>query len=1147
MAGSTNFVSQLGRGPAFLLLGQNYLRLEAGSDPLLREIGRKLDRDPAPTSYLDLLGEEIPMTREAWLAWLDERCRRIVPPRWLEIVAEYAWSGFYTTAIDSVWPRVLRRPWRELQPLFEEKFRPSDPRNRRVLHCTHLYGSVNRVEDHERPPTSRFEWSRRSQIATALARRLPELVTPVGTLVIEGYAGDGDFFPPEQLMPVLADFGPSQVHFFSVTEQLAQEPYVAELVRAGNVVLHQESLADVLGKASREGTLQLGPRDERDRHAHRIELAEGTLEVPRELWNRVARSAIVVDDTVLAQPPALSPDARYMAFRDFLSTAEGEPNWAAFTRGFAFRRQFEEDLEELVRQRLGRQGQDEEPVIVHGQTGSGKTVALGVLAYNLRRERVAPVLFIDRRSQRPVPADVDAFCRWCEDGGASTTLIVWDGMVDPDEYAQFLRYLTSRGRRVVLVGSTYRQTGELSTFPNLVLAPGDLSSEEASAFRSFLEDVDESLGEIAEAMTALEDDTFLVALYRLLPSTRSAVRHGVTREMEYAEAALARRAGEGDEMYVPTTALGAALVAAGLVDQGGLSSEPTRVVEGERIDDFMDLTNLVMVPGRFGLHVPLELLLRALGHGGYANFLSLLEGVDIVRWFEDSAGNIELGPRGALEARLLVQSRLGGAPAEIAYVRRLLLEVTESRVVPGANREAAFAADLLQAFGPRSPERGYFSAYFRELADALRQLRDERGIENPGLMLAEANLRREWATDYLDRPFADVDAAEEALQEALEILHEALLAIPPGSDRDRRLRANLLVERAATLGVQCYRLLEQGSPDRAIRLFDDLRTTVLEARQENPGSYYPIDVLAWVTRDMLKSEGLSEVERAEAIADMLYAFGTAEIQDFDYEQIERFHRRRMELGLLISDVELSDDAFNRLKEQGSTAGFYLRALTIAGRPIEAATPTSEERRRACEAVEYLEEQRRELVDDPRALTLLLQLWWVCRTGERLFESDRFAPSLEEPDWRTLLHLVRQVEATGRATRAIDLAYLRGLCLFHLNILGEAFAVFRDEVERASYAIRSRRRLIRAYVASNPDGSPRVFHGTIQWLSSDGRKGEVYVEELRRAVPIQTREFNLGDAERGRSLGDFHIAFNYLGPIAEPIHFYRASRRRGRGE
>lgn len=115
----------------------------------------------------------------------------------------------------------------------------------------------------------------------------------------------------------------------------------------------------------------------------------------------------------------------------------------------------------------------------------------------------------------------------------------------------------------------------------------------------------------------------------------------------------------------------------------------------------------------------------------------------------------------------------------------------------------------------------------------------------------------------------------------------------------------------------------------------------------------------------------------------------------------------------------------------------------------------------------------------------------------------------------------------------------------LNILGEAFTVFREEVERASYAIRSRRRLVRAYVASNPAGTPRIYHGTIQALTADERKGEVFVEEIRRRVQFLTHEFDLAHPERGLSLGEFHVAFNYLGPIAEPVHSYRASRRRGR--
>ena len=45
---------------------------------------------------------------------------------------------------------------------------------------------------------------------------------------------------------------------------------------------------------------------------------------------------------------------------------------------------------------------------------------------------------------------------------------------------------------------------------------------------------------------------------------------------------------------------------------------------------------------------------------------------------------------------------------------------------------------------------------------------------------------------------------------------------------------------------------------------------------------------------MLEQGGLDELESAEAVTDVLYAFGTAEIDDFDFEQVERFQRRRLE-------------------------------------------------------------------------------------------------------------------------------------------------------------------------------------------------------------------------------------------------------------
>jgi len=1143
MSSKTDVAQRLARGPAFLMLGQRYLALETGTDPLLREVSRKLQQDPPFSSYTTVLDARIPMGREAWVAWLDDRCRRIAGPEWLDRVAEYPWSGFFTSAIDSVWPNVMRRPWRELQPLFEEKFRPADPRNRNVLHCTYLFGSVNRTEEGERPPVTRFEWSRRSQVAVGLARRLPELVTPLGTLIIEGYNGANDWMPPEQLMPILADFGPGQVHIFSADKELEQNPYVMEVVSSGRVILHEEPLAKILGDAASVGTIQLGQSTYRDYRSHQIDLEGATLVVPSQLWNRVSRTAIVIDDLVLADPPPLSADATYIAFRNFLSTADGEPNWSGFARGFAFRRDFEYELERIVDRRLETRGQNDEPIILHGQTGSGKTVALGALAHRMRRRKQCPVLYIDRRSQKPVPGDLDVFCRWCEDAGAAVTLILWDGMIDPEEYAQVLRYLTSRGRQVVLVGTSYRQSAES---PNLVLAPGELAPDELSRFIEFLERVEPSLKDLTPTLSKFDDGTFLVALYRLLPPTRSAVRLGVSREMEFVEAELAKRATETVITVVPTTTLGAALIAAGFVLQSPLSPDISHLVGGEQFDAFQDLTNLVMVPGKFGLHVPLELVLRVLGHIEFSNIIDLLQGVDIVRWFEDSVGNIDLGCRSALEARLLVQSRIGGASGEIAYVRRLLVEIAEPSSFGGITREAAFAQDLLRVFGPKSTEWTYFAPYFRELAATLRELREERGVRTPGLMLTEANLHREWARAEADRPGVDQIEVSTALEEAHNILNGALLDVPPETERDRRLRASILVERAATIGQQCRRLLKQGRLDEARELFGELKESFIAARQEDPSTYYPIDVLAWVTRDLLESGALDDTQRADAVAELLYAFDTANVSDFDSSQTERFHSRRLEIGTVTSDFALSEDAFEQLKAEGSAAGYYLRAAAIAGRPTDSAHPTEEDIRRACRAASYLEENRNSINEDPRPLSFLLQLTWMCRTGQRWLESDRFAPPLTEADWREFLQLTRRVEATGQATREIDLAYFRAVCLFQLNIIGESFDVFREEVERASYAIHSRRRLIRAYIASNPDGTPKVYHGTIHGLAPDERKGEVFVEEIRRPVQFLSYEFSLVHPVRGLSLGDFHIAFNYLGPIAEPLHFYRAPQRRGNG-
>ena len=173
-----------------MLLGQDYLRLESGEDSFLAEVIRKYGRRPTGpperAGYNELIGTEIQKSIEPALAWMQHLCDRLSTPHWLNAVARFPWSGVYASAIDAIWPRAYRMEWRDLQPLYEEKYRPLDPRNRRRLHCTFLFGCVDRTEDGQRPPVTELELLKRRQVAVSLASRLPELITPLGNLVIEG-------------------------------------------------------------------------------------------------------------------------------------------------------------------------------------------------------------------------------------------------------------------------------------------------------------------------------------------------------------------------------------------------------------------------------------------------------------------------------------------------------------------------------------------------------------------------------------------------------------------------------------------------------------------------------------------------------------------------------------------------------------------------------------------------------------------------------------------------------------------------------------------------------------------------------------------------------------------------------------------------
>lgn len=562
-----SFWQQLNGGPAVLFLGQEYLKLETGNDPLLTQVRHRFGESVTDKGYDSLWRDEVTRSGDSALAWVSERCRHLPPPEWLSTVGDYAWSAVLSTAIDSMWLSAFRNEWRQVAPIYEDRYYPTNPRNRRELHCTFLFGSVDQTEINERPPLTQLEYFARQQTARNLAQRLPDMLTPLGVLAIEGYDFETDWLTLPDLYPIIQAMGSKQAHYFGVKEERLTHPILSDLVRNGKLLTHPMSLAAALEQARSLGVIQLGPQNDWEGTGRRVRVRKRSVVVPRDLWNRVKDSGTILDDDVLVPPPAISDEALYWEFRRFLFESGTRQLWSGFARGLAFPREFEKGLQAATLRRLERGTSNNDAIVVHGQTGTGKTVALGALAYKVAAAGEYPTIFIERRTQRPSNADIDRCCQLFEDHGADGSLIVWDGMVSPSDYHELQGYLASRGRKAVVVGSTYKlqETGR-----HLIEVPDQLSSSEAEQFTRFLENFGVEINSQHREALENRDPSYLVALYRLLPPARPRIRTGVVQELERLETDLVVAVNNYVGAEQPVTALAEAFLSAGIIDNSRL-------------------------------------------------------------------------------------------------------------------------------------------------------------------------------------------------------------------------------------------------------------------------------------------------------------------------------------------------------------------------------------------------------------------------------------------------------------------------------------------------------------------------------------------------------------------------------------------------
>lgn len=1103
-----DLLARITAGPRFLLLGQGIGRLRLAN--VSRDSGWFFPDELAPdiATGLPRLQPNQLIAYEASIG--DVRC-----PEDLGTVTSIPWNGVLTTRIDGATSRWFEKDWRRVVPTAAHGGRGS--RSTTELQVRYLFGGLE-LPDDERPPDSELAWIDSQRNASdALSALAANLITPKGVLLVEGWS-PADWLSAKDLYNVASRLAPGQVHLFSIDEKVASIPLIDAAVTRGVIVTHPESLSDFLTDAASGGLLG-EPSGETIDRSRLIPAGSGFVTIDVATWNRIIGTARPVDLELLEPFPYASGPMTYQRFRSFLGSPEGAPPWRAVASGMKLARTYEPKLLQLVEAALDspeRVG----PIILQGQTATGKSLALVWLAQVLAKSGKVAVLHQSRRRDRPSAAEVEAYSLWAEGVAGLKTVLIWDGMVDADDYFALHRQLRARGQRVLIVGSAYLSSSEAD---QVVTAPIHLDSEEAEASGSWL-----SSYEVHLPLASVGADTsFLAFLYRAVPETEVGLRRGLALEMRAAESgmeALSRERRQ-HEPESRMTAIAGALIAAGfdietLTPADHSHDELPGLAFAER-STTEQLSAMLLVAGRRGLSVPLELALRLVGREGSSAIVDFIRRFDIFRWTEEANGSQLLGVRTRLEAQLLAREDLTDL-TEIDVVTSFIMNVRPDFNGRSGGDEVQFIVDLMDQIGPQSEEQGRYARWFGDLAEAFADQRANSGLVHSRLVLMEVNLSRE----YVMRAQRTGELSRDERLALFRDSEQLLLRTLEEADASPRARLNLYVELAASVGSQVFELASEpdaASQDAVSALLERLVDAVMRAREADPEAMHPVDVLAWTARDAVSAGGMNVEARLNLLADAQASLDSLDPQDLSPWQQAKYRTRQAEIAHLLGDKDLETSYLQELIAMNSPSAYYL----LASRAARSTTDPEG----VGVALTTLLSAPTSIRDDWKCARLILDLYWQQRTGDRLLRGERKTVAFSESDWWACLDLISTLHgAAGFDQHRI--AFIRGLALFHLGSISAAQSEYRD---LGSLGIDVSRRVYLAYLASNPDGTPREFTGRVAFATPDGRRGKVWVDQLRAEVDFVPLRFS-PEAYRSKNevVPTFHIGFNYRGPIADPI-------------
>ena len=1119
-----------GETPLVLLLGQHAWAAEGGTDTVLEIALHRQGKAPNDTRAWRALLDTPSMTEDSQ-EWLAERFERRVQPKAIEALGELPWSAVFTSSLDSTLHRLFSGNGREPETILTSNEFPKAVRSRARPPIYYLFSRAGAHDPVAWTPRNPAELNaRRINHAVPMLNRLAETVTPVGYVFVEGYRPGSDWLRIEDLLGTITARGVGRILWFGGNPQIQGDDEIEfhSAVMRGQITIVDASLSSCISDLQVIGRLaDITPPTSDD--VGTVSLAgRKRLETSPELRLRVEAAASVVDDSWTAFLQPMGPDSDYSLFRRFHGRMEGPRLLVeGVRRSYAIEREFETSLLETVRNAVANHSTLDGPIMVSGQSSTGKSIALARIVARIREEQGAAVLYAV--GHIPQAEDVSSFCQTAEEAGARATLIVSDSNRDVDLYFDLFRGLRSRGRRVVVLGSQYlAPDGGENVWKWSVEAPVVLSQSEqegmADLLAQYVSRPDPSL---------ISDNNMLTFVYRFLPASRPRISRGLGDEAVANEQVL-RELGKQSLPVLPISRLHSELIRTGFFeDYRPVFNEEQHQILLNRQDAASAVIDLVMVAGQLDCPVPLNLLIRAATNGSQdidlVSLSDLFGKLGLFRWDQrDRDGNqLLVGPRLVLEAQLICRRRLGSPEEEANRLVRLM-----GAVRSGVEREEErrFLLNLLQQLNPDGQRNNRYRPQFALFARELTRIRRQHNVLDARLMLQESAFRRA-AVRTNTVPDNDIlpllEEARDAIQEALDRIDTGSLQAP------RRTKHNLLVERAALYGfLSRDRARRQAPPADIWSSYQAARTAVKQAATATE-SYYPLDVGLWTPADLLDTANLLEWHKGELIADIYSTLDQVERDALLPGQRNNFDARQMKIGTTLNNRQLTEDAYKELQKNGSTAGFYLRARHYAPSLPPDAVEINEESDidKAKSAASYLEQQYLKIKDDPRCLYLLLECRWIASMRRRPLRGERQPLPWEGRVISEFLDLVKALNKAAGDSSRHGLRYLEAVLTWLAGDHVQAKELFHQLDTETDFEIQGR--VIKRHLVTDSGLAPRHFQGRIERRRGE-HDWEIRVEGLAQLVRLRGRDFPHDQVAYGRTIRDFGIAFNFIGPIADPL-------------